>query len=303
MPGAASSDVSLDEDPAAHLSAVLAVEELGPGRFLGRAPLQAFDRIYGGQLAAQSLLAAARSIVDGLSPVSAHINFLRVGVVREPVVYSIEDLADGRSFATRLVRATQHDRLLSVSIISFQNASTEHPTLDYPTVAAEVRAPEELPIRDEAMVEHFGGLVTNNMVMPSWPVEVRYVDHSPWDDEPSEPRNRLWMRSLVTLPDDRMIQSAALLYAGDLQLPEPILQPQELRWVDLVNGRGVFGASLDYTVWFHRPFRFDGWLLQELDSSAIANSRGLTMARWRGPDGQIVASATELVAILAADGR
>lgn len=297
------SEVSADENPAAHLLAVLQIEDAGPDCFLGRAPLQAFDRIYGGQLAAQSLLAAARTVGDGLVPISAHINFLRVGVVREPVLYSIEKVADGRSLATRLVHATQNGRLLSVAIISFQDASTEHTSLDYPTVAADVPGPELRPIRDEAIVEHFGDQVTNTMVMPSWPVEVRYVDHSPWDDESSEPRNRLWMRSLVALPDDRLTQCAALLYAGDLQLPEPMLQPQELRWFDLVNGNGVFGASLDYSVWFHRAFRFDDWLLQELDASAIANSRGLTMARWRGPDGQIVASATELVGIFAAGGR
>lgn len=300
MPPVASSDTTPDEDAAAHLAAVLTVEQVDPARYLGRCPVQAFDRIYGGQLAAQALLSAARTVPDGLLPISAHINFLRIGVAREPVEYSIENVADGRSLATRLVHATQHGRLLSVSVVSFQSVSTQHSMLDHHTEPDEVPVPESLPVRDEAMAEFFDGKMTNTMVMPSWPVEIRYVDRAPWEEVVGSPSNRLWMRSLVELPDDRLIQCAALLYAGDLHLPEPILFPQRLRWYDLVNANGVFGASLDYTVWFHRPFRFDSWLLHEQDSSAIANSRGLTFAHWRGPDGEIVASASEMVGIFQA---
>jgi acyl-CoA thioesterase II len=148
------------------------------------------------------------------------------------------------------------------------------------------------------MAERYGDSVTGQMAMSSWPIDVRYVDRTPWAEGTSPPRNRLWMRSLVGLPDDYLTHCAVLLYAADLLLPEPILYPLELTWYELVTAVGVFGASLDYTLWFHRPFRFDDFLLHEQEATAIANSRGLTTGRFRSRDGRLVASASELVGIL-----
>jgi acyl-CoA thioesterase-2 len=295
--------VTDEEDPAQHLAAVLSIDEAGPDQYVGQCPAQAFDRIYGGQLAAQALLSAARTVRSGMQPISAHTNFLRIGMVREPVTYSIERAADGRSLTNRVVHAYQRERLLSVSVVSFQDIATEHQMVDYDALIGSLPAPESLPARDESLVEHFGDSVTNTMVMSSWPIEVRYVDRTPWTEGTSVPRNRLWMRSVVDLPDDYLTHCAVLLYAADLHLPEPILFPHELTWYELVNGIKVFGASLDYSVWFHRPFRFDDFLLHEQEAQAIANSRGLTMGRFSTRKGELVASATELVGILASEGR
>jgi acyl-CoA thioesterase-2 len=291
-----------ESEPGQHLAAVLSIDQAGPDEYTGHCPAQAFDRIYGGQLAAQALLSAARTVRPGMNPVSVHTSFLRIGTVREPVTYAIERAADGRSLATRVVHARQGERLLSVSVVSFQDAATEHELVDHDGPAGPVPAPESLPTRAESMAERFGDSVTGQMAMSSWPVEVRYLDRTPWTDGPSAPRNRLWMRSLVGLPDDYLTHCAVLLYAADLHLPEPILYPLELTWYELVNAVGVFGASLDYTLWFHRPFRFDEFLLHEQEALAIANSRGLTTGRFRTRDGQLVASASELVAILAHSG-
>jgi acyl-CoA thioesterase II len=295
--------VTDEEDPAQHLAAVLAIDEAGADRYVGHCPAQAFDRIYGGQLAAQALLSAARTIRPGMQPISVHTNFLRIGRVREPVTYSIERAADGRSLTNRVVHAYQRERLLSVSVVSFQDASTEHQLVDHQAPTGSPPAPETLPTRDESMLRHFGDSVTPTMTMRSWPIEVRYVDRTPWAEGTSAPRNRLWMRSVVDLPDDYLTHCAVLLYAADLHLPEPILFPHELTWYELVNGLKVFGASLDYSVWFHRPFRFDDFLLHEQEAQAIANSRGLTMGRFSTRNGELVASATELVGILASEGR
>ena len=284
-------------DPARHLAAVLSVEEAGRDEYVGRFPAQEFDRAYGGQLAAQALLSAARTVRPGMRPISVHTSFLRVGVVREPVTYAIERAADGRSVVSRVVHARQRGRLLSVSVVSFQDPATEHPMLDYQAPAEPAPAPESRPTRGESIAGHFGESVTNTMALGSWPVDVRYVDRAPWDEAAGPPRNRLWMRSVVDLPDDYLIHCAVLLYAADFHLPEPILFPQELTWYELVNGIKVFGASLDYTLWFHRPFRFDDFLLHEQEAQAIANSRGLTTGRFFTRSGELVASATELVAI------
>lgn len=288
---------------AQHLAAVLAVQEAGGDEFLGHGPDQAFDRVYGGQLAAQALLAAGRTVGARMRPISAHTNFLRIGTTHEDVRYTIERAADGRSFSTRVVHAFQRHRLLSVSIVSFQDASTEDPRIDYVPESPDAPEPSSLVTRDDSMLEHFGDRITSTMAMTSWPVEVRYVDRTPWSAGPSEPRNRMWLRARAPLPDDAMTQCAALLYAADLHLPEPILYPSDLTWYELVNGVGVFGATLDYTMWFHRTFRFDDWLMHEQDSPAVANSRGLTTGRFWAPDGSLVASASELVGVLAAEGR
>jgi acyl-CoA thioesterase-2 len=295
--------VTDENDAEQHLAAVLSIDRAGPDEYTGHCPAQAFDRIYGGQLAAQALLSAARTIRPGMNPISAHTNFLRIGMVREPVTYSIERAADGRSLTSRVVHAYQRERLLSVSVMSFQDRGTEHQMVDHHVPAGPLPSPESLPTRDESMAGYFGDSVTKQMVMSSWPIEVRYVDRTPWTEGTSAPRNRLWMRSVVGLPDDYLTHCAVLLYAADLHLPEPILYPHELTWYELVNGIKVFGASLDYSLWFHRPFRFDDFLLHEQEAPAIANSRGLTTGRFSTRDGQLVASASELVGILASEGR
>jgi acyl-CoA thioesterase-2 len=181
--------------------------------------------------------------------------------------------------------------------VSFQHVDSEHPDLDHTPPLAPAPEPEGLPDRDEAMREQFGADVTNTMAMSSWPVDVRYIDRVPWAPGTAEPSNRLWMRSAVPLPDDRLTHCAALLYAADLHLFEPILFPGVLRWEDLVNARGAFGASLDYTLYFHRDFRFDEWMLHRQDAQAIANSRGLTTGQFWTRDGALAASVVELVGI------
>lgn len=297
-----------DADPARHLAAVLAIEEAGQDSYTGRCPAQAFDRIYGGQLAAQALLSAARTVRPGPRPISVHTNFLRIGTVHQPVTYEVERAADGRSLANRVVHARQRGRLLSVSVVSFQDAATEHPVLDHHHRPDRAQAgpppgPETLPTREESLAEHFGAAVTSQMTMSSWPIEVRYVDRAPWSEGRSAPRNRLWMRSVVPLPDDDLIHCAALLYAADLHLPEPILFPHELTWYELVNGIEMFGASLDYSLWFHRPFRFGDFLLHEQETTVFANSRGLTTGHFLTQAGDPVASATEQVGILRRENR
>jgi acyl-CoA thioesterase-2 len=292
-----------DDDPGAHLAAVLRVEAERDcaDAFIGQCPAQSFDRVYGGQLAAQALLAAAATVDPQLRPISAHINFLKIGGISRAVRYTVERAHDGRSLATRVVHAYQGTRLLSVSIVTFQHVDTEHADLDHDPPLEPAAAPETLATRDASMVDHYGDDITSTMTMSSWPVEVRYVDRAPWSPGPTAPRNRLWMRSMVALDDDHLTHCAALLYAADLHLPEPILFPNRLSWYDLVNARGVFGASLDYTVYFHRGFRFDDWLLHEQDAQAIANSRGLTTGRFWTRDGVLAASAVELVGIFKAE--
>lgn len=293
------------EDPKLHLATVLHVdpEDGSSDAFVGHCPAQSFDRVYGGQLAAQGMLSAAATVDARLRPISTRIDFLKIGHVSRPVRYVVERAHDGKSLATRVVHAYQGDRLLSVSTVSFQRVDTQHGDLDHDPPLAPAPDPEGLIDRDEAMRAEFGDELTNTMSMPSWPVDTRYIDRTPWSPGTADPANRLWMRSAVPLPDDQFTHCAALLYAADLHLFEPILFPSRLRWVDLVNARGAFGASLDYTLYFHREFRFDEWLLHEQDAQAIANSRGLTTGRFWTRDGTLAASVVELVGIFRAQSR
>lgn len=286
------------DDPKVHLATVLHVDAAPdhPDSFVGQCPAQAFDRVYGGQLAAQGMLSAAATVAAEMRPISTRIDFLKIGLASRPVRYVVERAHDGRSLATRLVRAYQSDRLLSLSTVSFQHVDTEHSDLDVDPLLGPAPPPEGLPDRDEAMLAHFGTHLTNTMAMSSWPVDVRYIDRAPWTLERSDPTNRLWIRSAVPLADDRLMHCAALLYAADLHLFEPILFPSTLRWEDLVNARGVFGASLDYTLYFHRDFRFEEWMLHE-QGAVVANSRGLTTGRFWTRDGVLAASVVELVGV------
>lgn len=298
MTAAVGADPAAQGDPAAHLAAVLVVEPDGPDRFSGRAPEQVFDRIYGGQLAAQSLLAAAGTVGEGFSPISCHVNFLKLGQAVQPVGYEVDRVAEGRTLETRVVRAVQDDRVLSVSIMSFQSRVSEHNLIDHvPSGPRPAPAPEALAARNAAMRDRYGPDITRAMDLSAWPIETRYVDRVPWADGVAAPANRLWMRSRVALPDDHLTQCAALLYAGDLHMFEPVLFPGAVSWHRLVNRTGYFGATLDYALWFHRPFRFDEWMLHEQEAPAIANSRGLATGRFWTSEGKLAASVSELVAI------
>jgi acyl-CoA thioesterase II len=280
---------------------VLTLRRTGEDQFEAQPSPAAFARMYGGQLAAQSLLAAAGTVGDEQEPNAVRTVFLRGGDVTRPVTYQVERAHQSRSLSTRLVRAVQGDRLLATATASFHRPPAEmSSTLEHETSGVgPAPDPESLPSRPERLARRFGEDVPPGAA-PIWPVDVRYVDRAPWDQAesgaPAAAYNRLWMRAAGQLPEVPAAHAAALTFASDYPMFEPVLYPHSIDWAELISGRSVYGASLDHALWFHRLPRFDEWLLLEQVSPVAARSRGFSRAEARAADGRIVATVAQEVA-------
>jgi len=280
---------------------VLTLRRTGADQFEAQPSPSAFARMYGGQLAAQSLLAAAGTVSDEQEPNAVRTVFLRGGDVTRPVTYQVERAHQSRSLSTRLVRAVQGDRLLATATASFHRpAAGMSSPLEHETGGVgPAPGPESLPSRPERLARRFGEDVPPGAA-PIWPVDVRYVDRAPWDQAesgaPAAACNRLWMRAAGPLPDVPAAHAAALTFASDYPMFEPVLYPHSIDWAELISGRSVYGASLDHALWFHRLPRFDEWLLLEQVSPVAARSRGFSRAEARAADGRIVATVAQEVA-------
>ena len=275
------------------LVALLDIEQLEVNLFRGVSPPQRPTRVFGGQVAAQALVAAGRTVHPARHVHSLHAYFVRPGDTRAPIVYDVERVRDGRSFTTRRVRAVQHGEVIFALSASFQLAQEglEHTE----PAPAGVPAPEELPDLGE-WLRGDGGFLAG---LPR-PLDLRFVDPPLWSrrrgpasDEPV----RMWMRADGTLPDDPLLHVCLLTYASDLTLLGSVLAPHR-------QHMGEVGlASLDHAMWFHRPFRADEWLLYECRSPTASGSRGLATGRFFTRDGLLVATAVQEGLVRLRDGR
>lgn len=269
----------------------------------GPAP-SAFPRLYGGQIAAQGLVAAATTVNDDREPHSVHTSFLRAGDVGHSVRYRVERTRESRTLSTRSVRAEQGDRLLAITTASFHRppAAPRH-RLEHDAVgrADDVTPPASLLTRPERLQARFGDDIPAAGAA-IWPVDLRYVDRAPWDDAvnrtPVSPSNRSWLRPHGTLPKVPAAEAAALTYATDFPMFEPILFPHAIDWELLIGGGAVYGASLDHALWFHRPPMSDEWLLLSQIAPIATRSRGLCRADLRSADDGLVASVVQEVAFV-----
>ncbi|HEX3333130.1 MAG TPA: acyl-CoA thioesterase II [Acidimicrobiales bacterium] len=225
------------------------------------------QRVFGGQVAGQALMAAGRTVEHGRVH-SLHAYFLRPGDPTVPILYEVDRIRDGRSFTTRRVVAVQHGRAifnLSASFHDLEDSDIEH-QISMP----DVPPPESLeplyerlePWRDE-LVDWFDR---------PHPIDQRHIGELPWHSKGAgDPYQRLWIRADGELPDDPLLHACVTTYASDMNLFDVILAPHEVNWDD----PDFMGASLDHCMWFHRPFRADEWLLYDTDSPIAAHGRGL----------------------------
>jgi acyl-CoA thioesterase-2 len=244
-------------------------------------------RSFGGQVVGQAITAAGTTVPEGREIHSMHGYFLRPGSSSERMTFEVARLHDGRSFSTRRAQAYQEGVVLMSMIASFQTPEEgfEHQErLDLSSLPS----PEDLP----TVWEKYGHLADNGRA--SWvlnrPFDFRYVDSDIVlrVDERSN-QQRLWLRARDTLPDTQLIHSAALAFASDYVLMEPVLRRHGVPWAT----PGLSSASLDHAMWFHRPFRADEWLLYELDSPTAQGGRGLAHGRFYNTDGDLVASVAQ----------
>ena len=267
---------------------VLDLRQVGPAAFRGSSPQVGAQRVFGGQVAGQALVAAGRTVDAERFVHSLHGYFVRPGDPAEPIEYQVENIRDGRSFSVRRSVALQHGKTIFFMSASFQVAEEG---LDHHTPApADVPGPGDVP----TMADWVSRYPQRAGVFASAPqaVDVRYLGVPGWvppGDRGPSAEQRVWMRIAGTLPDDPLIHACALTYASDLALLDSVLSVHGEVW----GPGGVIGASLDHALWFHRPFRADEWFLYDCTSPSASGSRGLASGRMFTRDGRHIASAVQ----------
>ncbi len=284
--GAPPDDAS--RDALASLLDVLDLRPDGDDAFVGPSQPQPWGRVFGGQVLAQTVAAAQRT-VDVDRPVhSMHGYFLRAGDPAEPISFTVERLRDGRSFSARRVHAIQKGRPILSMIASFVAGS---PGLDHAEPMPEgLPGPEDVPTVAQRYARY-----ADNPAVRYWlrqrPVDLRHVEDPMYVEAGTDRSSRMhvWMRTVGALPDDPALHAAVLAYASDYCLLEPV---RHRHGVTMMNP-GLRIASLDHAMWWHRPFRADEWLLYVLDSPSAQDSRGLGTGRIYTRDGVLVASTAQ----------
>jgi acyl-CoA thioesterase-2 len=260
---------------------LLDLEPIEVNIFRGIQPKEERQRVFGGQVAGQALMAAGRTVDHG-NVHSLHAYFLRPGDPTVPILYEVDRIRDGRSFTTRRVVAIQHGRAIFNMSASFHDAESG---IDQQFEMPEVPDPEDLAPMPERLAEWREELA--DWFERPHPIDQRYIGELPWRHvEVSGPYQRLWIRADGELPDDPLLHACVAAYASDMSLFDTILQPHPVRWED----PNFMGASLDHCMWFHRPFRADEWLLYDTDSPVAANARGLARGFLYNRSGQLVVS-------------
>jgi acyl-CoA thioesterase II len=272
-----------------HLLSILDLEPLEENLFRGRSPQDGWQRVYGGQVLGQALVAAVRTVPTERVAHSLHAYFLLPGDPTRPIVYNVERVRDGGSFTTRRVTGIQHGRAMFVMSASFQ---VIEPGLDHQGAMPHVPAPEELPSEQELTAKLLAHLPEN--MRSYWererPIEMRPLDVSRYfARERRAPEQMVWMRASGRLPDAFPLHQCVLAYASDFTLLDTAL---------IAHGKLMFDkdmqlASLDHALWLHRPFRADEWLLYVQDSPSSHGARGFCRGSIFTRDGVLVASVAQ----------
>ncbi len=273
----------------ANLLSILDLEPLEDNLFRGRSPQQSWQRVYGGQILGQALMAAVRTVPAERIAHSLHAYFLQPGDLSRPIIYGVERVRDGGSFTTRRVTATQHGRPMFVMSVSFHKVE---PGLDHHIEMPKVPMPEDLPSEQDLKAKMIAELPES--MRKYWeserPIELRPLDVSRYfAREKRAPEQSIWMRATGQLPDDLPLHQCVLAYASDFSLLDTAL----IAHGKLMFDKDIQMASLDHALWFHRPFRADEWLLYTQDSPSSHGARGFCRGNIFTRDGLLVASVAQ----------
>jgi acyl-CoA thioesterase II len=270
---------------------LLDLEQIEENIFRGQSRSAVVPRVFGGQVAAQALVAAGRTVPADRHAHSLHAYFLRTGDPGAPIVYNVERIRDGRSFTTRRAVAVQHGRPIFTLSASFQ---TYEEGLDHQAPMPPAPDPATLPTGQERLrgYDHLAPDIVERFLEAREAIDLRYVDDPPYGrfGEPRAPHSQVWFRTNGKLADDPLLHVVLATYVSDMTLLDSVL---------LAHGRGgwavgdVVGASLDHAMWFHRPFRADEWLLYDQDSPSAHGGRGLGQARIHTQDGRLAVSVVQ----------
>lgn len=266
---------------------ILDVEQTDEDTFVGRHPAEVGSRTFGGQLVSQALVAAGRTVGAGRPVHAINAHFIRGGDVKQDIVFRVDRHRDGRAFANRQVTAYQGEDELFVMLAAFQDSreGLEH-SVEWP----EVEYPESLP----PLGNHFHGFEDRlkMFVDALKPIDMRYANDPAWIMKETGERlnhNRVWMKSDGPLPDDPILHVATMGYASDTTVLDSIITTHGLSW----GFDRIVAATVNHSIWFHRPFRFDEWMLYATESPVAAGSRGLATGRFFSRSGELVATVVQ----------
>lgn len=268
---------------------LLDLEQIEVDIFRGRSPEgERRQRVFGGQVAGQALVAAGRTVPEDRPVHSLHAYFIRPGDPTVPLIYLVERVRDGHSFTTRRVTTIQHGKTIFTLSASFHR---DEPGVEHADPMPDVPPADAIATTAERMEKLFGPSVRE------WydgnPIDIRHIGPLSFEAErdPSlrTTRNMVWLRVDGDLPDDPLLHVCLMTYASDMTLLDSVLLAHGLSWAD---GRTT-GASLDHAMWFHGPFRADRWLLYAQDSPVARGSRGLARGEVYTSDGDLVVSVVQ----------
>jgi len=267
------------------LLTILDLNRVGDDLFIGCHPSKNPMRTYGGQLVAQSFVAATRSLVRAdLPPSAISVHFINGGDTGKDIEFRVTRLRDELRFANRRVDAVQDGVVLSSALISYMTGGRG---LEHGIEAPRVGPPDAQPTMPELLVGY--EKIVPHFVNALQPIDWRYTNDPAWVMRKKGERldyNRVWMKVRGVLPDDPVLHTAAMLHSSDTTVLDSIITTHGLSW----GFDRIFAASANHSVWFHRQVDFNDWVLYSTSSPAAADSRGLGAGHFFDPSGQVIAT-------------
>jgi acyl-CoA thioesterase-2 len=268
---------------------ILDLERIEHNLYRGNSPQEGWQRVFGGQVISQALVAAQRTVEEGRFVHSLHCYFLRPGDPSVPIVYEVDRIRNGKSFTTRRVVAIQHGNAIFSLAASFQ---IDEEGFDHQIAMPDVPKPEDLEgfqeIKDRFL--HFAPESVRRFWKRERPIEICPVSLTHYiSDKKLAPVQNIWVRAVGAVPVDRSMQAVVLAYLSDMTLLDTSL---------FAHGVAVFSdiiqaASLDHAMWFHRPCALDDWMLYAQDSPSASGARGLNRGSLYTRDGRLIASVAQ----------
>lgn len=279
----------MKKDVLQELIDLLALERIEENLFRGPSQDLGWGTVFGGQVLGQALSAAAQTVPPDRLVHSLHAYFLRPGAVDKPIVYDVDRIRDGRSFTTRRVVAIQSGRPIFNLAASFQ---VEEPGFEHQDEMPDAPGPDGL-LSEQDLARVIADRIPPKMrdrALADRPIESRPVEpQNPFKPTASAARRMVWFKAMRALPDDPALHRYLLAYASDFSFLGVAMQPHGVSWLT----PGMHVASIDHTMYFHRPLRMDEWLLHVVESPSASGGRGLVRGRWFDRQGRLVATTAQ----------